>query len=261
MKTIQRGFSLVELMIAMTIALIATLAATQIYASTRQTYRLQSMQNRLSDDGRFALSMLRRVFLQAGFQPNPASTRDNAFGNTKFLTPTSANSVTIRFISDGRNFIGCDGAVIANETNIQALTIGRTQGTNTLSCSSTGAANAVDWIAPEGKSSELVDLKFEYGTDTAPDTPVAYGCGANAVNQSGNKVRDCVADQYTQDMATNNPDNIVAVKVCLVLRTEEIDLSINRSDNYRNCSDAGIDGPKQDRRLYRTFRSTILLRN
>ena len=37
----QQGFSLIELMIAVTLALVAMLAATQLYASTRQTYRLQ----------------------------------------------------------------------------------------------------------------------------------------------------------------------------------------------------------------------------
>ena len=58
MKTKNHGFTLVELMVAIVISLVAVLAATEVYVSTRQTNRLQGMQSRLSEDGRFAVSML-----------------------------------------------------------------------------------------------------------------------------------------------------------------------------------------------------------
>ncbi len=38
-----RGFSLVELMVALAISMVAMVAVTELYLGTRQTYRVQAM--------------------------------------------------------------------------------------------------------------------------------------------------------------------------------------------------------------------------
>lgn len=244
-----RGFTLVELMVALMIALISMLAATELYVGTRQTYRLQGMQTRLSEDGRFALSMMQRIISQAGFRPNP-----NTVIASDFITPTSAQSVTVKFTADGTNSIACDGSVPAADS-AQTLTIAKSG--SKLQC------GAVDWIAPasagSGNGSELVDFSLLYGTDTGPDTISEFGCGAD---KSGSlKERDCVANEYLQATATANPTKIVAVKVCLVLKSEATDTSVVKEAAVKDCSDTNIAGSQTDNKLYRTFRSTILLRN
>lgn len=243
-----KGFSLIELMIAMAIALVAILAATQVYVSTRQTNRIQNMQATLSADGRFALSMLQRMFMQAGFRAAP-----NLTLGANAIMPTSATSVTVRFIPDGTNQIGCDGSVLANAGNaVQALMISGANGK--LQC------GAVDWIASAGAASELMDFRLDYGVDNAPTTPNDFGCGPNVV-PNVSRVGDCVADTYVLATAQAAPGQIVAVKACLVLRSDALDRSLEKSAAYKDCSGGDIANSQNDNRLYRTFRSTILVRN
>lgn len=242
-----RGFGLVELMIAMTLALIAVLAATGIYISSKQTNRLQSMQTRLTEDGRFVVFMLQRIISQAGFRPNP-----NTALITDFITPTSATSVTVKFTADAANSMACDGSVAP--AGVQTLTIAQVG--SKLQC------GTVEWIAPAssgtGNGTELVDFKLEYGTDTTPSTIADYGCGTLTGTQRDG---DCVVDQYTQAQATATPSKIAAVRVCLVLRTEAVDSSASKASNVMNCSNTAIANSQTDNKLYRTFRTTIQLRN
>lgn len=240
-----QGFSLVELMIAVVIALVAMLAAISLYSNTRQTYRIQGMQSRLSEDGRFAISMLRRVVQQAGFRASSST----AMGAT--ITPdaeASSSKFTVQFVGDGINTIDCNGAAANGD---QSLVVGLS-GTS-LKCGTT------DWIAPSGNGTEIVSFQVEYGIDTGPNTtPKAWGCGDLDATDSTKRVRDCVADSYVTTVPTSP---IVAVRVCLVLRSEDTDVAIVKSATYKDCAGTVINNSQNDRKLYRTFRSTIQLKN
>lgn len=269
-----RGFTLVELMVAMVIALLALLAATQLYVNTRGTYRLQGMQSRLSEDGRFALSMLQRIVLQAGFHPNPNPTAATNAAEYNFLKVATAPSIlngffdtlsatafNVKFFGDGTNTVGCNGAAA---TGAQSLTIAASTTDKKLTCGTD------EWIAPSGNGTELVDFKVDYGVDMATNsatanaseavTPTDFGCGADSAT-SGFKVRDCVPDTYDLTIAQVNLDKIVAVRVCLVLRTEDTDSSVVKAAAYKNCSNGDITDSQTDHKLYRTFSSTIQVRN
>lgn len=244
-----RGFTLIELMISLVIALVAILAATQMYLGSRETNRSQAKQATLSEDGRFALSMLQRVFTQAGFRPNPTLT----LGGASPITAVSATSATVRFISDGINQIGCDGAVLPNNGNaVQALTI--SSGAGKLQC------GAVDWIAPASGSSELVDFRLDFGVDNAPTTVKDFGCGPDVVVNT-TKTGDCVPDTYALATAQAAPLQIVAIKICLVLRSDESERSLPKGSAYQDCGNNPIANSQSDNRFYRTFRSTVLIRN
>ncbi|QRM18025.1 prepilin-type N-terminal cleavage/methylation domain-containing protein [Dechloromonas sp. TW-R-39-2] len=262
----QRGLSLVELMVGMTIALVAVAAATSMYAATRQTSRVQASQARLAEDGRFAIFMLQRIIGQAGYRPpDGAKVIQPLISN--YLTPdatTAATKAQVRFTGDTANVssIDCAGALVSGA---QVLTISGTGGT--LSC--TNAANtATNWIAASasgtGGATELVDFKLEYGTDrwgplgNGVAVSTAIGCGAA---MGSGLARDCVADTYDEAIAIANPANIIAVKACLVLRAEAVDGAITKSAAVTNCSGGSVANSQTDKKLYRTFRTTILLRN
>ena len=242
------GFSLIELLISLTIALVAVLAATTLYSGTRQTYRVQEMQNRLTEDGRFAISMLQRVVAQAGFKPttNP-ETPWGALGS--YIQPTSATQMTVRFIGDGANQIACDGSLAAGNRELVISSTG-----NNLDCS------GESWIDSSGSGTELVNFLLEYGSDNAPDTNANYGCGP-AGAAAGTLAGDCVADTYVLATAQGASDRIVAVRACLVLRSLTTDASIIKGAAYADCSGNDIADSQNDNRLYRTFRTTVLLRN
>jgi type IV pilus assembly protein PilW len=63
----QAGLTLVEMMVAITVGLILLAGVIQIFASNKQTYRVQDATSRLQENGRFAVDMLRRDIRMAGF--------------------------------------------------------------------------------------------------------------------------------------------------------------------------------------------------
>ena len=74
----QRGFTLIELMIAMAIGLLIVIAATTIYLSTVRNQRALERKSGSLESGAFVLQMLGREIMNAGFYPAnfPPATSD-----------------------------------------------------------------------------------------------------------------------------------------------------------------------------------------
>jgi hypothetical protein len=106
----------------------------------------------------------------------------------------------------------------------------------------------------------VVDFLVKFGIDTGPDlTPENFGCG---VASAGTKPRDCIADSYASALTNvQTADQIVSVKVCLLLRSEALDSSIVKPALVKDCSGTDINGTQNDKKLYRAFWTTILLKN
>ena len=64
---LQRGVTLVEMMLAMSIGLVLTLGAVQIFVSSKQAYRANDALARIQENGRYALNFLKRDIRAAGF--------------------------------------------------------------------------------------------------------------------------------------------------------------------------------------------------
>jgi type IV pilus assembly protein PilW len=76
----QRGFSLVEMMIAMLIGLILAAGIIQIFISSKQSYRVQDNMGRMQENARFAMDFLSQEVRMAGFTgcyKNSPSTIEN----------------------------------------------------------------------------------------------------------------------------------------------------------------------------------------
>lgn len=252
----QSGFSLVEMLVAIAISMVAMVAATSVYVSSKGTARLQEMQQRLSEDGRFGNSMLQRIISQAGYRETPASNLDDTR-----ISVNAANDITVKFRTDGANQIVCDGSTPAAAD--QDITIQRI-GTR-LVCGAVAGVGGVDWIAPAaagtGNGTEVMDFSVRMGVDTGPSTPENFGCGAAS---GGFKPRDCIVDSYVSTLAGPpllTADQIVALKICWVLRSEATDASIVKAAAVLDCSGNAIANSQNDRRLYRAFNTTVLLRN
>ena len=242
-KKLQSGLTLIELMVAMVIALIALGAGGALYLTSSQTNRVLQMQNHLAEDGRFALHMLQRVISQAGYRGSAGNARAS-----DYFTATSGTAFSVKFDADGTNLIGCDGAPAAAGVTTLAVEKSATS----LTCGGTA------WVGPLGglaQGTEVADFRVEYGVDTGPSTVAtpAIACGGGT--------RDCVADSYATSLGGVSVDNLVAVRVCLVLRTENTNSSLRNKASVSDCSGTAIANSQTDERLYRTFNSTILLRN
>lgn len=66
----QRGFSLVEVMVALTISLLLLAGIMQVYISSKSVYRSNEALARMQAQGRFALDLLAREIRYAGFNIN-----------------------------------------------------------------------------------------------------------------------------------------------------------------------------------------------
>jgi len=66
-KTSHRGFSLVELMVAMTIGLIILLALGRLFVGTKKSYNTQDALARMQENGRIAMHLLIRDVRMAGY--------------------------------------------------------------------------------------------------------------------------------------------------------------------------------------------------
>lgn len=242
-KKLQSGLTLIELMVAMVIALIALGAGGALYLTSSQTNRVLQMQNHLAEDGRFTLHMLQRLISQAGYRGGTGTARAS-----DYFAATSGTAFSVKFDADGTNLIGCNGApAVAGVTTLAVQKSG-----TSLTCGGT------TWVGPLGGSAqgtEVADFRVEYGVDTTPSTVAtpAIACGGGT--------RDCVADSYATSLGGVSVNNLVAVRVCLVLRTENTNSSLRNKASVSDCSGTAIANSQTDEKLYRTFNSTILLRN
>lgn len=74
-KSAQRGLSLIELMVAITLGLLLTAAVIQAFLSSRGVFRMQDAMSRTQENGRFAVSFLTQDIRMAGFMGCPSVDR------------------------------------------------------------------------------------------------------------------------------------------------------------------------------------------
>lgn len=81
----QRGLSLIELMIAMVLALVVIAAVIEIFLGARQMYRVQDANARIQENGRYAMQVLTNGIIDAGYFG--CATRSGVEVNNTLNTP------------------------------------------------------------------------------------------------------------------------------------------------------------------------------
>lgn len=172
----QDGLSLVELMVAMTIGLVVTLALISAYLSAMKTSRVSEVQARMNEDAQAALEILAQHIRMAGnnpVQPGRPSTapRNPAFG---------VNDFAIR---------GCDGGFsnVSTATSIANLT-----------CASPGAG-VPGALAVSYEADQFNTLPLSNGV-----TPTdCMGNGLTALTDTGVAMSSYQSAGATQTVSTN----------------------------------------------------------
>lgn len=231
----QKGISLVEIMVAMTVGLVVLFAVVSVYVGSRQTFRSQEDNARLQETGRYALEMIGR------------SVRLSGWSNVSTLASVSPFS--------GDAIGGEDGAGPAPDT--LQLQFDALAGQAECGIPLAADALATETYSLDGNAlqcngqalvSDIEDLQVLYGIDTDNDQTVNRFVKASALAGPGdwNQVR--------------------AVRVCILAFSEN--LVTNTSQSYLNCDGAlgvasGSDAftAAGDRRLRRAFVATYGLRN
>jgi type IV pilus assembly protein PilW len=244
----QQGFTLVELMIALTISLILLLVIGTIFTSSRQAFRVQEDNARIQESGRFALEILGRSIKQAGYADVPFTGFKVAFAGIAITgidgAAGAADTLTVQYdgVAGDRectNGIPVTAADVTAGNNIIQAYFNLDVANAQLRCAGQIAATpGVPAPPPAGSVllDNVEDLQILYGIDTTGD-------------QSAN--------QYIA--VPGNWNQVVTARVCVLVRSDKTNI-VSGNNSYLNCNGAAVAVPA-DRRLRRAFTETFNLRN
>lgn len=249
----QRGFSVVELLVALALGALIVTAAIQMFATNQRTFRLQQALSESQEQGRFGLEYMLRDLRQmglirldeiTGLPVGPAGllTVDTTVGPTLIeasaeggAAATANDQVSFTFYG----FTDCEG----DETGLtDSSLIGNTY-----------------WVdAGELKCKGSVDVGTTGVTlvDAVDSFQVLYG-----VDQSADG--EVFATRYVRKDLLLADDNIVSIKVGLLVRADGDSTSLGAADSFSVLDKqlAGGTAPLVDSRIRRLFTSTVRVRN
>lgn len=252
MKT-QQGLSLIELMVALLLGSLITIAATQLFLVNRQTENLQMGITSVQDNGRFAFDYLSRELMASGY------TSDVKTG-ALYPFAIDAGEYGEHLIQDGTKY---DTISVVAENGTDCV------GTNTFS----GIKKF--YVKDDADGKRLVCVIYEkvddawVANDSGPlvdnveSFQVLYGVDSN---ESG------YADLYvTATVAKSLAARIVSVRFALLIASDGV-VSMDRSlalESIDILDQTHVDGTDSDAgnvnfsdgRLYRVYTSTVALRN
>jgi type IV pilus assembly protein PilW len=199
----QKGFSIIELMIALLIGLFLLGGLLTIVQDNRRVFGTQNQLSQLQDSERLALSMMTDVIQMAGYFPDPtsnspqstmlaSSATNPAMVAGQAITGTSpGDTITVRYTTSGSdNILSCTGTSKTGAifTYINAFSVNNA---NQLICT---REDGVAYPLVNG----VTNLSVMYGVNTTG---------------SGNNV-----DSYktaAQVTATSNWNNVISVQITL----------------------------------------------
>lgn len=116
----QRGLSLIELMIAITISVALLAGVVQIFSNTKSTYRTQESYSRLSENVRFALDIMAQDISMSDFWGcNPTPIRVDTPDSGQNQLKDTAGASFIDFAQDGPT--GTGGGLVGTEGDATAV--------------------------------------------------------------------------------------------------------------------------------------------
>jgi len=283
----QKGFTLLELMIALVIGLLVMAAAMHLFLNGVVSAKMQESAAELQDSGILGLDYISKDIRLANFgnDNQPVLNTKTPSGGIVFTSGAGANDVNLSVASDATlltksgnpsglgsaaksdqltiqfkapsDMYNCVGRKISKDDYvIQRYFLRANGGGNALVCqanTSTGAATSVVGLNGTGEiiMPNVDQLRFYIGT--------RVGNGSDA------KMAFYSIDDYKTQAATANPPRIVSIKVMVLVRSnntnssEHIDPS---KDTYKFLENVGLKASDtQSKYLRRLYATTIAIRN
>lgn len=273
---VQKGLSIVELMIALLLGSLLTIAATQLFLVNRQTDNLQMGIAGVQDNGRFAFDYISRSLMEAGL------------GEQDPIVP---------FVLDGTRFRPGtpDDAQIGDGDKYDTIVYEVIGGKDCLGNALTGYKRF--YVLDDADGKRLVCTSFEQGTTTDEETgaevvswtsddagplvdnveafQVLYGLDYDAISEAGYGAADLYTNatrvKALQSDINSGAVRIVSIRFAVLLASDEkvtldpefaID-AIDVLDQQYVQGDVteGASVNFEDGRLYRTYGSTVAIRN
>ena len=247
-----RGFTLVEILVALTIGMVLTLVVAQLFLGSRRTYATTDEVSRMQENIRFSYQLLTRTIHMAGFKSSPNTKVDVVFNaatpvlvgvenaapaSDSFTVNYQGNSNGTAAAADG-SVVDCQGIPVAAgvmSTNVFTIAPGA-NGANALWCS-TAAGNLE--VVPDVENMQVL-----------------YGIDNNT---------DLVVDTYLRADQIADMNNVRSVRVALLFRTPVEVLPAPQVSGAAAGSPLSLNGvefgPYTDRRVRRAVTMTVNMRN
>lgn len=273
----QRGFSLIELMIAMVIGLVVIGAVIASYLGTGVSGRHGQALSQVTEDAGIALNVLRSGINMVGYGAptgiDAASGRftknylgpglfgcDSGFGDPSAAIDALAcdgaggiDSVAVAYEADEYNSVvnndvdkvplDCLGNSLDKGGNPYYLNYSRFYvSENQLFCRGPGSDT------PAALVDNVVDMQVRYGVSNRVEgSPDTYRVA-----------RYMTATDMGAVAGSADWTNAVSVRICVVIRSA--DNVLDQSTSYQGC-DGEVTPVATDRRMYRAFTTTVVLQN
>ncbi len=221
----QNGFNLIELMVALLLGLLITLAALQLFNTNQQTFALQQALSELHEDGQIAIRYMTDDFRQAGRGAAVAG----SIPPVVIVEGAGSDEVTINFVG----FRDCQGS---GDDSIEQLIVNRYfYSDGGLRCEGSMTV---------GGSAELLSNVESFQIQYGVDGDAGSGLGVTQYVEAGN--------------VGSNP--VVSLRFALLLKSNLARFPTNSGANKFYLLDEVITVPA-DGHLRRIFMKTVHLRN
>lgn len=280
----QRGFSLVELMIAMAIGMVVMGAVFATYIAANQGTRHSQAISQMAEDASSALAVLRANTAMAGFSEPTSVSEGSLFtltmpGRYAFGCEQHVFDNTVGPIDD----LGCKGDLGGNDSLAVAYQANRlNSATNSSFVPLDCLGNAIQldnghYISYSRfylKARDANDLSRGFSLMCQPaegsaqplaenikDMQIQYGIQAAPVDGE----RKAVSFYTDAQTVTDNTwwDRVASIRICLVMQSADpnvLDAAL-KGTTYPGCFGTPVEPEDGDRHAYRAFTTTIALNN
>lgn len=250
----QRGFTIVELMVAVAVGLIIIAGVGQVFVSNKHAYRYIEGVSTLQEQANYALDFIGSQAAAAGYIRN--SFNFGTYANNKITMESQAYGGSLPLD-------GTEGG-----TDSDSLIINTYRSGNELrDC--TGSVKPVDFIGPAGSG---IQNKIEIN-DGASGRPALF-CngveivegvenmqvlyGRSTINAAGQRV----IQYFSRDELTTAEElsEVINVRIALLVSTPQETRAGENPDNTYELLGTTVTAPS-DRRMRQVFTTTIRLRN
>jgi type IV pilus assembly protein PilW len=227
----QRGFSLVELMVSLTIGLLILGGVMKIFQSQRANYQLQQAMESVQESGRFLMDFVGADLRMTGY-PRDSTNVPTPITGVEGGGVNDSDSVTIQYEST----TNCGGDDTGGTMTQNQYLIQNSGATPQLVCIGTITTGTQTYTLVE--NAEQMQLLYGEDTDSTMD-------GYVDVFRNADNVTD-----WTR---------VVAVRIAWLIRSS-LDVGGSEVVSHRLLNEIPV-GPYSDGRLRRVFATTITLRN
>ena len=262
-----RGFSLIELMIALTIGLVVAMVIAQIFVNTSSIFRSTDNLSRVQENARYALTLLTREIRSSAFKSDPrvksatlyppATPALTGTDGGSSGTPASAlpDTITVRFQGSGDGTTA-DGTVQDCVGN--RIDYNKTPSVNTFFIQNDAANNNEPTLYCNTVTTACVAATCFALVPGVENMQILYGEDIAALPFSINP--DGSVDRWVTAGNVTNWDNVLSVRIALLMRTTEQVSTATDAKAYA-MSGTSVYAPGNDRRSRRVFTTVINLRN